>query len=139
LPWWRYLMPAGRCASVGSSPTSKMLIKDAAASCTQAVDSITVAITPGTFASGYIIYKGHCDQHCADNTSKAAGGASPSRDKLSYRGQWFTLVVKNVRVIPSRDKRTSWTLFNFLALSHSHNMPNIAIWSSLLLLPHSLF
>ena len=86
--------------------------------------------------SGYIIYKGNYDQHRAGNTSKAAGCASPSRDNLSHRGQWSTLVVKNVRVIQSRTNRN---LFNFPARGHSYNMPNIALWSSLLLLPHSLF
>jgi hypothetical protein len=67
---------------------------------------ITVAITPGTFASVYVIYKGNYDQYRAGNTSnlKAAGCATPSRGRLSHRGQWSTLVVQNVRVIRSRRK-----------------------------------
>ena len=77
---------------------------------------------------------GNYDPHRAGNTSKAASCATPSRDNLSHRGQWSTLVVvKDVRVTSSR------TLFNFPARGYLYNISNIAIWSSLLLLSHSQF
>jgi hypothetical protein len=108
------------------------------------VDSITVAVATYyirdfRFVSGYVIYKGSHDQHHADNTSNQlvlASCASPSRDNLSHRGQWFTLVVKHARVVQSR-KCTSQTLFDLPVPGHSHNMPNIALWSSLPLLLYS--
>src|SRR6266850_2174856 len=75
----------------------------------QAVDSTAVAVTHGTF-----IYKG-------------------------THGQWSTLVVKNVRVIQSCNRFTSQNPFNSPVRGHNHDVPNIALWSSLPLLPHSPF
>jgi hypothetical protein len=99
------------------------------------------AITLGIIISGYVIYKGSHDRYGSGNPQKqlvVASCARPSRDNLSHRCQWSTLVVKNDRVVQTWCRRcTSRILFKFSVQDHSHNEPNIVLWSSLPLLPHS--